>query len=332
MIMNLITAAELRDRVTLEGLLHRTTSRILQSLELQDILVATAAEVRSFLVTDRVMIYKFHPDGSGQVVAESIQDHRLPSLLGLNFPADDIPLSARELFTKARVKSVVDVVSQQIGQSFLRDPQTGEMVPDDIQYRAVDPCHVNYLLAMGVQSSLVVPILHYEELWGLLVSHHSEPHPVPASELQAVQMVVDQLAVAIAQSTLLVQARQKAHLETTVNQIATLLRSRSVNDLQAALEATVAALQGSGGRLYIQPTAFEIEDSVTGHLVKFQRAATGAVKLYTTGSQPAMAEQSILQYLEQSIALQEHFQSGEQQVWAIADLYQLPDLHLLQTK
>lgn len=328
--MNVKPAADLRDRVSLEGLLHRMTNRILQSLELQDILAATATEVRSFLATDRVMIYKFHADGSGQVVAEAIQDNQLPSLVGLNFPADDIPLHARELFVKAQVKSVVDVLAHQIGQSFLRNPETGEVVPDDIQYRTVDPCHVEYLLAMGVQSSLVVPILLYGQLWGLLVSHHSGSRSIPPSELQAVQMVVDQLAVAIAQSALLTQSREKAHLEATVNHIATLLRSRSASDLQAALEATVAALQGSGGRLYIQPTAFEIEDSITGHVVKFQEATTESAKLYISGAQPAVAQQSDPQYWEQSIALQKFFQANEHSVWAIADLYQHPDLQWLQ--
>jgi light-regulated signal transduction histidine kinase (bacteriophytochrome) len=61
------------------------------SLELQEILTATVTEVRSFLQTDRVKVYRFHPDESGQVVAESITLNRLPSLLGLNFPAGDIP-------------------------------------------------------------------------------------------------------------------------------------------------------------------------------------------------------------------------------------------------
>lgn len=328
--MNLKFAPQSHDRVSLEGLLHRTTNRILQSLELQDILSATAVEVRSFLATDRVMIYKFHADGSGQVVAESIDNNRLPSLMGLNFPADDIPLQARELFVKARVKSVVDVVAHQIGQSFLRDPETGEVMPDDIQYRTVDPCHVDYLMAMGVQSSVVVPILHYEKLWGLLVSHHSTSRSIPPSELQAVQMVVDQLAVAIAQAALLEQAREKANLETTVNQISTLLYSRSVSDLQVALEATVAALHGCGGRLYIKPTAFEIQDSTAGHLVKFQEAATETVKLYRAGTQPVVAEQVALEVLEQSSAFQDYFRSGEQTVWAIADLYQTPELQLLQ--
>ncbi|NEQ67122.1 MAG: histidine kinase, partial [Symploca sp. SIO2D2] len=70
-------------------LLNRMTSRIRHSLELQEILSATVSEMRSFLDTDRVKIYRFEPDGSGQVIAESIAPNRLPSMLGLHFPAGD---------------------------------------------------------------------------------------------------------------------------------------------------------------------------------------------------------------------------------------------------
>ncbi|MBA3922880.1 MAG: GAF domain-containing protein, partial [Nostocaceae cyanobacterium] len=121
-------------------------------LELQEILSATVAEVRSFLGTDRVKIYQFKTDGSGIVIAESIKAERLPPLLGLHFPADDIPPYARELFVRARQRSVVDLTSHEIGISPLSNAETGEMLsPQDIRYRPVDPCHVEYLTAMGVK-------------------------------------------------------------------------------------------------------------------------------------------------------------------------------------
>jgi light-regulated signal transduction histidine kinase (bacteriophytochrome) len=146
--------------LTQEILLHRIANRVRQSLELQEILLATVAEVRSFLGTDRVKIYQFQPDGHGLVIAESIQEGRLPPLLGLNFPADDIPPYARELFVRARQRSIVDLTTHSIGISPLDCPETGEPLnQQDIRYRPVDPCHVEYLTAMGVKSSVVVPIV-----------------------------------------------------------------------------------------------------------------------------------------------------------------------------
>ncbi|AFY32026.1 GAF domain-containing protein [Calothrix sp. PCC 7507] len=313
-----------------ESLLRRITNRIRQTLELEDIITTTTAEMRSLLGTDRVMIYKFHADGSGQVITESIDNDKLPSLLGLNFPADDIPPQARELFIKSQVRSVVNVETQQIGQSPLRDLETGQLLSEDIHYRAVDPCHLEYLTAMGVKSSLVAPILCQKELWGLLVSHHSESHEILEDEIEVVQMVVDQLSIAIAQSSLLTQARKKANREATINRIATLLHALPTIVLQPALEATVAAFGGSGGRLCIRHNAFNFQNSTFKSLVKCLIPGSDCIRLYTCGHQPTVAEQTIYPLIEQSNVWQEHYQSGEYDVWAISDIYQTSNMRTVQ--
>ncbi len=187
-----------------ESLLNRITTRIRRSLELQEILTTTAREIRSFLDTDRVKIYRFDPDASGEVIAESIHGKSLPSLLGLHFPATDIPPHAREMFVKARQRVIVDVVSRHQTINRLDCPETGESLAiEDIRYAIADSCHVEYLSAMGVRSSLTVPILHQNRLWGLLVAHHSQPRQFSDRELKIVQLLVDQVSIAIAQSSLL---------------------------------------------------------------------------------------------------------------------------------
>lgn len=75
-----------------EILLNRITHHIRKSLELQEILTTTAREIRCFLGSDQIKIYRFEADGSGEVIAESINGHKLPSMLGLHFPASDIPI------------------------------------------------------------------------------------------------------------------------------------------------------------------------------------------------------------------------------------------------
>ncbi|MEG3883795.1 GAF domain-containing protein, partial [Microcoleus sp. herbarium19] len=85
---------EIHHKLDREVLVRAITERIRQSLELEEILTSTVAEVRSFLKTDRIMIYRFSADSSGEVVAESINNNRLPSLKGLHFPGDDIPPQA----------------------------------------------------------------------------------------------------------------------------------------------------------------------------------------------------------------------------------------------
>jgi light-regulated signal transduction histidine kinase (bacteriophytochrome) len=300
-----------------DNLLHRITTQIRRSLELQEILAATVAEVRLFLETDRVMVYRFDPDGSGEVVAESIDEQRLPSLLGLHFPADDIPQQAREMFLTARQRSIVDVASRKIGLSPLKSPESGQNIQNTtINYREIDPCHIQYLRAMGVQSSLVVPILHQEageqtpkrELWGLLVSHHSEPRTILKRELKIVQQVADHLIIAIAQSNLLAQTLAKQQREATINKVTTLLHQLPTIRLQEALEEVITAFNGVGGRIYIEQTG----------------------EIYTSGEQPQ------LPYNLENTAIEQHpvwqdwiAEFKPSQVWAITDLYKQPHLRVL---
>lgn len=255
-----------------EHLLYRISSRIRQSLELEEILSTAVEEIRAFLKIDRVKIYRFEPDGSGAVIAESISERRLPSLLGLHFPASDIPEDARQLFLKARQRVIVDVAAQRKSSSQLTFSTSQELLPaEDIRYAAVDPCHVQYLLGMGVLASLTVPILHQQKLWGLFAIHHSETHSFSERELQIVQLLVDQVSIAIAQSNLLEQVQQQAYYEMSVNHISSLLHSplNLAEIRQTVLEETVEALRGSGGRLYL-----------TAEL------ASANAQLYTTGTQP----------------------------------------------
>lgn len=257
-----------------ESLLNRLTNRIRRSLELQEILTTTVQEIRSFLATDRVKIYRFNPDDSGEVIAESIRDDRLPSLLGLRFPAEDIPQVSRELFVKARQRVIVDVALGRKTLNQLDSLETGKsLVTEDIRHCPVDACHQEYLTAMGVSSSLVVPILHQNNLWGLLVSHHRSPRHYNERELQIVQLLADQVSIAIAQSNLLSRARLQAEHEATLNHISSHLHSplKITKIRQLVIEEAVKSLDGSGGRLYItaEPTG-------------------QTAQLYTTGEQPTL--------------------------------------------
>ncbi|MDY6786129.1 MAG: GAF domain-containing protein [Cyanobacteriota bacterium] len=296
-----------RDRDTLLG---RATQRILQSLSFTNILTATVSEVRSFLRSDRVKIYRFHADKSGEIVAESLIPERLPAFLGLNFPLEDIPESVRHLFVTTKMRSMVDVARGRIAYSYLIDPTTGKPTSPEIRDRAADPCHLEYLAAMGVQSSLTVPIFHQKQLWGFLLCHDVRSRTFNESELQAVQSVVDLLCVAIAQATLLTSAREKANREATLNRISRLLHSQSTPKLQSALTEAVTALQGAGGRLYLSD---ETENA-----------------FYIQGTQLQTPEIAPGKCIEQQSAWTEYFRSSSRKVWAISDLYRDRELHDLQ--
>ncbi|NES84498.1 MAG: GAF domain-containing protein [Moorea sp. SIO2B7] len=216
----------------------------------------TVQEIRLFLEIDRVKIYRFDPDGNGQVIAESREGNNLPSLLRLHFPAADIPDLARQRFIKARQRAIVDLVARLKITNELDCFETGEtLMTEKIRYAVIEPCHAEYLTNMRVSSSLVIPILHQRQLWGLLCSHHSQSRKFTDSQLSFAQLVVDQLSIAIAQSALLSRAQEKATNEAIINHVNTLLNSsKDITEIwQAVLEKTVKALNSHSGRLYIIP-------------------------------------------------------------------------------
>ncbi|MCY7323724.1 MAG: GAF domain-containing protein [Phormidesmis sp. CAN_BIN36] len=307
------------------NLLRRLIDRIRRSLELEDILKATVIEVGEFLGSDRVAVYQLHADHSGQVIAESIRPDRLPSLLGASFPDEEISTEARELMIESQIRSIVNVASGQSGQSCLVSDETGF---EPIQYHPAEPEHLSQLSKMGVQSSLVLPILSQDQLWGLWVCHHCEPHQISEHELQTVQSVVDQVSIAIGQSILKHQVREMANREAAIHRISSLLHSLSSIELQGALEETVATLQGSGGRLWIQAEPVDFQNP---SVLKSSNVPSNYIRLYTCGIQPTFSNQPPYHLIEQCSVWQKRLKSGEAQIWAIDDFYQESDFQEVQS-
>ena len=310
-------------------------NRIRQSLELGEILAVTVAEVRAFLETDRVKIYQFSPEGHGTVVAESLVPDRLPSLKGLHFPADDIPPYARELFVRARQRVVVDVANCQTGLSPLDRVEGNEHdYSPTLRYRAVDPCHMEYLTAMAVQSSVVVPIvldnfsptseppiassLHMGHLWGLLVSHHADSRSVEDEELQFIQAVVDQVEIAIAQSVLVQQVTDQGAQEANINRVTALLHKAPTGQLQQALEETVQIFGGSGGRLCLWPLGNVSQREL--YVVGMQPQPLSAI------DQRPFEEHRLVHEFLQSVLATDAPSNGQVQPWSVdwmRSIYQL---------
>ncbi|MDB9311667.1 EAL domain-containing protein [Spirulina sp. CS-785/01] len=257
-----------------ETLLTRITQQIRSSRNLSEILQTIAWESRAFLGVDRVKVYHFMSDGSGEVIAEALHPHTLPSLLGLRFPATDIPPEARRLFIQTRQRVIVDVDSGQKTSDLLPwHPDQDHSEMEDIRHTPVDPCHQEYLKAMGVSSSLVIPILARNSLWGLFVAHHSQPRNFNERELQIIQLMVDQLSIAVAQSQLVERAQQQAEHEAALNKISTILHSQcpSQQREKEAIAEILQATKSDGIRLYVA-----LEHS------------SNYFPLYTLGVQPAI--------------------------------------------
>lgn len=133
-----------------------------------------ARQVRALTGFDRVMVYRFDEDGSGEVVAERVQSMLQP-YLGLHYPASDIPRQARELYLRNTLRLIADVDDAPVA---IEMAQEHESVPLDLTLsglRSVSPIHLQYLRNMGVAASMSISILQRGKLWGLIVCHHVKP-------------------------------------------------------------------------------------------------------------------------------------------------------------
>jgi PAS domain S-box-containing protein len=157
----------LKQQLLREQLVTKIAQHIRQSLKLEEIFRTTVDEVRQFLQTDRVLLFRLEPDGSGTVVMESVGSQWTPILSTNIFDP-----CFRETWAEPYRLGLV-------------------VAKTDIYNSGIDPCHVELL----------------EELWGLLIAHHCEaPRQWHQVEIDLLKQLATQVGIAIQQATLLEQA------------------------------------------------------------------------------------------------------------------------------
>jgi PAS domain S-box-containing protein len=188
--------AQLEEQAKCDRLLATTTLRIHESLNLGEILFTTVLEVRQLLQTDRAMIYRLNPDGSGVVVVESVKPGWTPML-------------GKKIHDRVFAEHCLD--------AYLN----GRMqVVDDIYQAGLSQCHIELLAQFQVRANLVLPIICDQRLWGLLVTQHcAQPWRWRDWETRLMGKLVKQVGIALQQSELYEQAqmelkeRQRAEAE-----------------------------------------------------------------------------------------------------------------------
>ncbi|MEL6494304.1 MAG: GAF domain-containing protein [Cyanobacteria bacterium J06623_7] len=162
-----------------ESLVAAIALRIRQSLDLESILRQTVAEVREFLVTDRVSVYRFEPDFSGVIAVESVIES-IPSVYGHKLNDPCFATKHLESYRQGRVHVINDVESANL----------------------VD-CYRQVLQQFEVKANLVVPIVASDELWGLLIAHHCRSaRQWQNSEVELLKQLATQVGIAVQQAEL----------------------------------------------------------------------------------------------------------------------------------
>ncbi len=157
------------------GMVRSMISRLDQCETLEAMFSEGTRQIRALTGFDRVMVYRFAPDGSGEVVAESCKPG-IGRFLGLHYPASDIPAQARELYKRNLLRIIADVSARPVPLVPARDEAGHPLDLSLSVLRSVSPIHIEYLKNMGVCASMSISIIVDGKLWGLFACHHYTPH------------------------------------------------------------------------------------------------------------------------------------------------------------
>ncbi len=239
------------DEIEVSSLVRSMVTRIQNADSLQTILREGARQVRLLTGFDRVMVYRFAPSGSGEVVAEALEKG-VDSFLGLNFPASDIPKQARTLYVRNVFRIIADVNDVPRPIEPVSEPE-----PLDLSlalFRAVSPIHVEYLKNMGVRASLSISIIINGKLWGLFACHHYSPRLPSFAERSAAELFGQMFS-------LLVESRLHSEIaayEDRARRVADRLMaaaaqdSERLNDAQWMGDLVIDAIPADGVGVYVE--------------------------------------------------------------------------------
>lgn len=145
--------------------------RVRKTRGLTELAQEAARQLKILNGFDRVMVYRFHPDGSGEVIAE-VAAAGLEPFLGLHYPASDIPKQARILYQRNWLRIIADIDAKPARLTATASHSAGLLDLSMSVLRSVSPIHIEYLRNMGVDASMSVSILRDGRLWGLFACHH----------------------------------------------------------------------------------------------------------------------------------------------------------------
>ncbi|NEP44351.1 MAG: GAF domain-containing protein, partial [Okeania sp. SIO2H7] len=219
------TATDITDRKRVESTLRqmaereRTLSTVIQrmreSLDLETIFSATTREMRQAIGCDRVAIYRFHPDWSGEFVSESVGS----GWTTLVEERHNLKLDTSVKDDNCAVRTLTDSDgSIQYNDTYFQNTKGGiyslgstYFCVSDIYKADLESCYIELLEKFQVRAYITVPIFQGQKLWGLLASYQNTgPRQWEEAEIAMAIQIGTQLGVAVQQAELLAQTQEQA--------------------------------------------------------------------------------------------------------------------------
>jgi len=206
----------LQESAERERAIAQVIQRMRQTLDIETIFAATTQELRQVIDCDRVVVYHFHPDWSGELLAESVGSE-WTSLLQEQLHNPNLAKNAVE-DEHCTVKVLNSLDSLLIRDTYLQETQGGvytegarHLVVEDIYLANFTPCYLELLERFQARAYIIVPIFSGNKLWGLLATYqNSAPRKWKTAEINVVVQIGNQLGVALQQAELLEQTKRQS--------------------------------------------------------------------------------------------------------------------------
>ncbi|MEH1851469.1 MAG: GAF domain-containing protein [Nostoc sp.] len=187
-----------------------TIEKIRQFLDLESIFHTTTAELRQLLNADRVAIYRFNPDWSGEFVFESVAEGWI-SLIHEQSQRPELKENVSECSAK-------DLAKPPVADTYLQDTEGGSFsrcevyrVCNDIYNSGFSNCYIKILEIYQARAYVIIAIYHGQKLWGLLaVYQNATTRDWQKDEVYLLTQVGTQLGVALQQAEFIQQMQIQA--------------------------------------------------------------------------------------------------------------------------
>jgi len=288
---------QLQEKIKLEKATRKVLERMRSTLDMEQVFSTITEDMRKTLKCDRVGLFRFNWDWSGQFIAESV-GKGWRSLMAnpsececLNSDRCSVNLYAQNYltFTDTHLHKT---------QGLRYTHRTPYFCTPDIQQAGFNACYLDLLHQLQAQAYTIVPLFTETRLWGLLTCYqNSGPRFWTDSEIHFIVEIGEQLGIALQQAKVLETAQHQSQqlaqakdLAESANQAKSEFLAKMTHELRTPLNGILGFTQILQQDITLSPTVQEylniIHESgehllhLINDVLDMSKLESGGIKLY----------------------------------------------------